>query len=1074
MNDAPPAQGPSGPDREAVLEQRSRYWFARHSRSILFVVVVLAIVGVYEAFSIPIAVFPSTNFPRIIIGVDNGVMPIDQMEVTITRPIEEAVNSVPGLLDVRSTTSRGSAEVDLFFNWNTDMAQTLLLVNSAVARVQTTLPTTAQVETHRLDFASFPILGYSLTSDKIPQTQLWELATYELQPRLNRLNGVATVVVQGGQQPEFHIVPDTARMLRSRVTLQDVLDAVNHTNLIDSPGLLTRNHQLFLTLVTAQVKTPEEIGDIVIKNVNAVPIRVRDIGTVQASAKPVFTVVTANGKPAVLLSINRQPDSNTVEVANEVHQEMEKLRSVIPAGIELSLFYDQSNIVKASIGSVRDAIIIGLFLTGLIIWLFLRDFGTAVMAGLVVPVTICITFIALKIMGQSFNMMTLGGLAAAGGLVIDDAIVVVENIVLHRDGGEGPLEATSKALKELTIPLIGSTLTPIVVFLPLISITGVTGSFFRALAVAMSISLLTSLVLALGWTTNLGTLVIRRKRITKNPQEIPATANVETFQADEMRRMIAAEEESLRGGIFERILTTYERWMRRALRHPAWLAALCIILIVLAYICYINLGSDLLPAMDEGGFILDYVMPPGSSLQETNRVIDHVEKIIRAVPEVESTSRRTGLQLGLAAVTEPNTGDISVKLKDKRSRDIDEIIAEIRTKVKTQEPALDVDFTQLLQDMIGDLTGAPQPIVVKLFSPDPQLLAAWAPRVADALGNVTVNNKKPIVDIQNGIDNTTSGPAVVFAVNPAAASQAGFTIDQLAIAASAIVDGEPAASAVVINDRPYTMRVRFPETNRASLDAMSNTTLVNAAGGTATLGSLATVTEVPGQTEIRRENLQRDVEVTARLEGLDLGTGVAATQKAISRLNLPRSIRVEYGGTYQEQQKSFHDLVVVLVLALVLIFLVLLFEFGTFTAPVAILSSAVLSSSGVFLALLITRTTFNVSSFMGLIMVVGIVAKNGILLLDANQKFRSVGFEPEEALIQAGRRRLRPIVMTAMAAVAGMVPLSLAWGAGSQMLQPLAIAVIGGILISMILSLIITPAVQFYLGRSARERPLAT
>ncbi len=541
-----------------------------------------------------------------------------------------------------------------------------------------------------------------------------------------------------------------------------------------------------------------------------------------------------------------------------------------------------------------------------------------------------------------------------------------------------------------------------------------------------------------------------------------------------MRRMMAAEEESLRGGVFERILTFYERWMRRALRHPVWLAGLCVILVVLAYVCYSNLGTDLLPAMDEGGFILDYVMPPGSSLQETNRVIDHVEKIVRAVPEVESTSRRTGLQLGLAAVTEPNTGDISVKLKDKRSRDIDEIIAEIRTKVKTQEPALDVDFTQVLQDMIGDLTGAPQPIVVKLFSPDPQLLAAWAPRVADALGNITVKNKKPIVDIENGIENTTSGPAVVFAVNPAAASQAGFTTDQLTIAASAIVDGEPATSAVVINDRPYTLRVRFPEANRASLDAMSNTILVNATGGTATLGSLATVTEVPGQTEIRRDNLQRDVEVTARLEGLDLGTGVAAMQKAINELKLPPSIRVEYGGTYQEQQKSFHDLVVVLVLALVLIFLVLLFEFRTFSAPIAILSSAVLSTSGVFLALLITRTTFNVSSFMGLIMVIGIVAKNGILLLDANQKFRSVGFAPEEAMIQAGRRRLRPIVMTAMAAVAGMVPLSLAWGAGSQMLQPLAIAVIGGILISMILSLIITPAVQFYFSRSARERPQAT
>jgi multidrug efflux pump subunit AcrB len=409
-----------------------------------------------------------------------------------------------------------------------------------------------------------------------------------------------------------------------------------------------------------------------------------------------------------------------------------------------------------------------------------------------------------------------------------------------------------------------------------------------------------------------------------------------------------------------------------------------------------------------------------------------------------------------------------VKLKDKRSRNIDEIIAEIRTKVKTQEPVLEVDFIQLLQDMIGDLTGAPQPIVVKLFSPDAQLLASWAPRVADALGNISVKNKKPVVDIQNGIDNTTSGPAVVFAVNPPAASQAGFTADQLAIAASAIVDGEPATSAVIINDRPYTLRVRFPESNRASLARMSDTMLVNAAGGSATLGSVAKVTEVSGQTEIRRENLQRDVEVTARLGGLDLGSGVAAAQKAIGSLNLPRSIRVEYGGTYQEQQKSFHDLVVVLLLALVLIFLVLLFEFQTFTAPVAILSSAVLSSSGVFLALLVTQTTFNVSSFMGLIMVVGIVAKNGILLLDANQKFQSTGFAPEEALVQAGRRRLRPIVMTAMAAVAGMIPLSLGWGAGSQMLQPLAIAVIGGILISMILSLIITPAVQFYLSRPAR------
>jgi multidrug efflux pump subunit AcrB len=1062
------------------VDKSSRYWFTRHSKSIIFLIIMLAVVGVYEALSLPIAVFPATNFPRIIIGVDNGVMPIDQMEVTITRPLENAVNSVQGLEDVRSTTSRGSAEVDLFFNWGVDMVQTLQAVNSAIARVQSTLPTTAQIETHRLDFASFPILGYSLTSDKVPQTQLWEVATYDIKPRLNRLNGVATILIQGGQQPEFQITPDPARMIKSRVALQDILDAANHTNLIDSPGLLTRNHQLFLGLINSQVHSPDEIADMVIKNVNDIPVRVRDIGTVAPSSAPAYTVVTANGKPAVLVSISRQPDSNTVDVANEVHLEIERIRPTLPPGIDLRVFYDQSNIVRESIASVRDAIIIGLLLAGFIIWLFLRDWGTALMTGLVIPVAIFVTFIAMKMLGQSFNMMTLGGLAAAGGLIIDDAIVVVENIVLHRDGGEGPLEATASALKELTIPLIGSTLTPIVVFVPLISITGVTGTFFRALAISMSVSLLTSLALALTWSTNLGVHLIRRGKKEEAVSEhegtsVPAAGAVnvpsvdaEASEIEQMKRLMAAEEASLKGGWFERIIVFYERWLRRALEHPVWLGGLCVILIAVSIVCFNQLGSDLLPHMDEGGFILDYVMPPGSSLQETNRVINHVEQIVRSVPEVESTSRRTGLQLGLAAVTEPNIGDISVKLKDTRGRrGIDEVISQIRAQVKKEEPSLDVDFTQQLQDMISDLTGGAQPVVVQLFSPDIDVLTTYAPKVADALGRIQVGYKKPVVDIEDGIDNTTSGPAVVFNVNTQTAAKAGFTTDQLTTVASAIVDGEPTATPVIINDRPYTLRVRYPVANRASLEAMSNTVIVNASGGTATLGSVSSITELPGQTEVLRDNLQTEKEVTARLEGVDLGTGVAAVQKAVADMHLPNTIRVEYAGTYKEERRSARDLYIVLVLAIVLIFIVLLFEFRSFSAPIAILSSAILSTSGVFFALLITQTTFNISSRMGLIMVVGIVAKNGILLLDANQRFRHFGFSAEEAMIQAGRRRLRPIVMTAMAAVAGMLPLSLALGAGSQMLQPLAIAVIGGILISMILSLIITPAIQYYLTREA-------
>jgi CzcA family heavy metal efflux pump len=1020
-------------------ENPDTYWFARHSKSIIFLIIILGIIGIYEAIQLPVAVFPTTNFPLIVIGVDNGVMPIEQMEVTITRPIEQAVNSVPGLESVRSVTSRGSAEVNLLFNWNVNMIQTLQMVDAAVSRIQSSLPPTAKIESHRMDFASFPIIGYSLTSDKIPQTDLWELATYDIKPRLNRLAGVATVLVQGGQRPEFQITVDPAKMLRAHVSVSDILAAINHTNIVDSPGLMRRNHQLFLGLVNGQVHSAQDISGVVVKNVNNVPVRVGDIGTVGASVAPVYTAVTANGKPAVLLSINRQPDSNTVEVANLVHNEMEAIRPSLPAGIDVKPFYDQSNIVNESIKSVRDAIIIGLLLAGFVIWLFLRDWGTAVMTGLVVPVTMFVTFIAMKLVGQSFNLMTLGGLAAAVGLVIDDKIVVVENIVLHRDAGQGPLEATASALKELTVPLIGSTLTPIVVFLPLITITGVTGSFFSALAIAMSVALLTSLVLALVWTSNLGTRLIRRH---------------------------GAHHDETEHGFFGHIIRFYTKWVRRSLEHPVFLGLFCVVLVAVAYLSYRQLPNGLLPAMDEGGFILDYVMPPGTSLQETNRVLNQVERIIRETPEVESTSRRTGLQLGIFPVTEPNTGDFTVKLKAQRKRGIDDVISEIRDKVKKSVPVLDVEFVQLLQDMIGDLSGgAPEPIVVKMFSDDASVLKEWAPHVADALMNVSVGNKKPIVDVEDGIENTTSGPAVTFNISPERLARAGFAADDLEITTSAILDGEPTAQPVIINDRPYTLRIRYPADSRASLEAISNTMLVNANGSPSTLGALTGISEEPGQTEILRENLQRAVYVTARLEGIDLGTGVQAVQKAVADLKLPPSIRVEWGGIYEQQQKSFRDLVTVLVLAIVLIFLVLLFEFRSYSAPIAILSSAVLSTSGVCFALLITRTEFNVSSFMGLIMVVGIVAKNGILLLDANHKYLDAGMPPEEAMIEAGRRRLRPIVMTAMAAVAGMLPLALAIGAGSQMLQPLAIAVIGGILISMVLSLIITPAIQYYLTR---------
>jgi CzcA family heavy metal efflux pump len=1013
----------------------SPHWTARHGKPIVFVILTMVAVGIYLALTIPVAVFPDTDFPRIVIGVDNGVFPIDQMLVTVTKPLEEAVNTVPGLDYVWSITSRGTAEIDLFFTWKVDMYRTLELVNAAIARIQPTLPPTAKIVANRLTFAAFPIMGYSLTSDTVPQTRIWEMATYDIKPRLNRQPGVSSIVVQGGQVPEFQVQPDPAKLVQTGATISNILDAIGRSNMIDSPGLIETNHQLVLSLVSGQARTPEEIANIVVKTTPAgTPVRIGDIATVSPSVMPVYTVVTANGKPSVLLSVFRQPDGNTVQVANAIHAEIDQIRKTLPKGVELRPFYDQSELVNDSIRSVRDAILIGLVLASLIMVLFLRDWGTSLVAGLVIPATIALTFIALRVMGESFNLMTLGGLAAAVGLVIDDAIVVVENIVMHRDKGQSRAEAIRSAIREIRVPLVGSTVTPIVVFLPLISITGVTGVFFRALAVTVGVALLTSLALALTWTPTLSHYFIRQRA---------------------GRHTGEREHDSVPGWL----MNSYERVLRVALEHPLLLAGFCILLIGGSYVCYRNCGSDLLPAMDEGGFIIDYIMPAGSSLEETNRVVSHVEQILRAVPEVEGTSRRTGLQLGLAAVTEANTGDISVKLKRQRSRSGDEVIADVRAKVTKAEPVLDVEFPQLLQDMIGDLTSAPEPVAIKLFSQDPELLQAWAPKIGD-----TIKKIPGVVDVLDGIENTISGPATLFNVDPSVTARAGFSPEEVELDTSAILQGEPASLPVVLNDRAYTIRVRFPEQTRASMDAIRNTLLVSSTGKTATLGSLAKVVEIPGQTEIRRENLQRDVTVTARFEGMNLGDGMAKVQQAIAEANLPPSIRVQYGGQYEEQQKSFKDLAFVLLLAIVLVFIVLLFEFVNFAAPIAVLASALLSTCGVFLALLITGTTFNLSSFMGLIMVIGIVAKNGILLLDADQKFRAAGIPAEESMMRAGERRLRPIMMTALATVAGMLPLALALGAGSQMLQPLAIAVIGGILASMVLSLVVTPAVRYYIG----------
>src|SRR6266550_908537 len=687
---------------------------SNQSRAVLVLVALLCAMGLYAAWRLPVAIFPQTNFPRIVIIVENDVVPAPQTLVSVTRPIEEAMNGIPGIVRIKSKTSRGACEVSLFFDWRGDIQQSLQLVQARLSQLSSTLPPTATItNVERLTFAIFPVTGYSLTSDKRDLASLRDIATYTIRPRLARLPGIANVGVAGGKAREYHITLDPDRLVAHNVSVQQVVESVHNSNLLASPGLIEENHQLELALINGQAKKPEELNSIVVATVNNAPVTLADVATVSSGVEPQYTIVTADGKPAVLVNINRQPDANTVAVVDEVKAELAAMRNELPKDVRVAPYYDQSLLVRESINSVRDSILIGLLLSVAILFAFLRNWGTTFVAILVIPVTVLATFLAMWLAGLSFDLMTLGGVAAAIGLVIDDAIVVVENIYTHMARGQSRRQAVQNAISEITVPIIGSTITPVVVFLPLTLLTGVTGSFFRSLALTMAVALLTSLVLALSLTPVLAERFVRAKPREGSPEELER-------QTDHPSPAKEVEEEQ-HGRILGSIIRRYDWVLGHALDNR-WIV-LIIIAVVLAgsYLLYRSLGSEFLPEFDEGAFILDYWAPPGSSLSETDRMLHKVEDLLRKTPEIEGYSRRTGLELGLF-ITEPNRGDFAVKLKPGHTRSTEDVIADLRQQVAESEPALEVEFVGILSDVIGDLTSSPEPIEIKLFSEDENAL----------------------------------------------------------------------------------------------------------------------------------------------------------------------------------------------------------------------------------------------------------------------------------------------------------------------------------------------------------------
>jgi CzcA family heavy metal efflux pump len=1017
---------------------------SHQSRAIVVIVALLCAAGIYAAWQLPIAVFPETDFPRIVIIVDNGEAPASQTLASVTRPIEEAMNGIPGIARIKSKTARGSTEISLYFAWGGDINQELSLVQARMSQLLTTLPPTAEIRNiDRLTFAVFPVVGYSLTSDKRDQATLTDLATYVVRPQLARLPGVAIVGVAGGKTREFHVTIDPEKLTAHNVSAQQVAEAIRNSNIMVSPGLIEENHQLELALISGQARRPDELNGIVVATVNNAPVLVSDVATVTPGVEPQYTIVTAAGHPAALVNVNRQPDANTVAVVDNVKAALNAMSGQIPKDVRIAAYYDQSLLVRDSINSVRDSILIGLLLSVVILYVFLRNWGTTLVAIVVIPVTILVTFLAMWLARLSFDLMTLGGVAAAIGLVIDDAIVVVENIYTHISRGESRREAVQNAVSEITVPIIGSTITPVVVFLPLTLLTGVTGVFFRSLALTMAVALLTSLVLALLFTP-----VLAERFVKAKPGED------------------VSEDEAPHGRVLGAIILRYEAALGFVLDRR-WIIGLTIVLVLAgSYALYHALGSEFLPEFDESAFILDYLAPPGSSLAETDRMLQKVEEMLMKTPEIESYSRRTGLEMGLF-VTEPNTGDIAVKLKPGHKRSTPDVIAELREKIAESIPTMDVEFVGIVPDVIGDLQGNPEPIEVKIFSEDAAALQSTADEVETAIKKVP-----GVVDTLNGV--VISGPAVTFRIDPLRASQFGVTANDVASTITTAMSGD-ASSSILQQDRLIKVRVIFPANVRTSLDTVKALQVRSSSGQLFRLDQVAEIEIDKGQAEIERENLRQMIAVTGRLEGNDLGTAIRQIREQLAKdVKLAPGMTVDFGGLYEEQQSSFGELITALVLAVMLVFITLLIEFRSFTHPISIVTGAVLALSGVLLALFITGKTLNVVSLMGMIMIVGIVAKNGILMLDAVEERITLGDSLREALLRSGRRRFRPVLMTSLAAMLGMLPLALAIGAGSELLQPLAIAVIGGLTMALALSLIVTPTVYAILSHEKAQNDTST
>ncbi|HEY6807542.1 MAG TPA: efflux RND transporter permease subunit [Gemmatimonadales bacterium] len=998
---------------------------SRQRRVVYLALGLLTAAGAWFALHLPSAIYPELQFQRIQVVAEGSSLGARQMVFSVTRPVEEAISIVPGVERVTSRTIRGAAELSIYFDAHTDMGYALQLVRARVSQIQNDLPAGLDVEIERMTPSLFPILSYNLEGGD-PAT-LYDIARYQIKPLISRIPGVGRVEVQGSDVHEVEVVADPARLASLGMTYDDLAGAIRKAITVAAVGRVARDYKQYLVVTDQEAHSADDVGDVVLAD----GLRVRDVATVSLGTEDHVRIIAGDGKPAAQINITRQLGGNTVAIADSVARALATVAPELPPGVRLKPVYDQAALVRDAVKSVRDAMFVGALLAVIILLLFLRHGRITAISAASIPLTLIITVAGMRALGQTFNLMTLGAMAIAIGLVIDDAVVITENIARHLALTGDRRAAIRNAVQELIWPVTTSTITTVVVFLPLGLLEGVVGQFFAALAATLTCAVLVSLVLAL--------------------TIIPLLAEQFVTAAE----AAPARDASLLGRVthaLDRLTAWYGRTLEQVLHHPRRLVGALLGLAVVGVAGYQLVGTGFLPDMDEGAFVLDYFTPGGTALAETDRELRIAEGILAKTPEIVGTSRRTGAELGLFATLQ-NTGDIVARLtpESERHRDIFAVMDTVRDQVQAAVPRLHIEFVQILSDVINDLAGAAKPVEIKLFGEQLDTLEAYARRVSEPLGKVD-----GLEDLFDGVSEPSA--ELMLRVKEAEAGRVGLTPSEVGDAVSGALLGSPAGE-IHTEDRAIAVRVRAPDAVRYDVDRLTSLPVLGTRSAHATpLGALATFTPVESRAELFRENQQQMIAITADVSGRSLGGVMTDVRRILAATPPPAGVRVVVGGQYANQRAAFGALLIVLALAALSVVGVMVVQFESFLEPLIVLLVAPVSFVGGLALLLVTGTALNVSSLMGFILLVGLIVKNGIILLDFTKlRMERDGLPLEPALRDAARVRLRPILMTTLCTLFGLLPLALGFGAGSELQRPLALTVIGGLALSTPITLYVVP-----------------